>query len=161
MIRRSLVGRVDCFVNNKSFAYHRSPRPIAFWASLGSVSTPRDLTHSLLMTHKLCSMMHVRSWGVPSACALPWRKHGGLDGRLLLLANIIAWNHFSRAQTRMCSYSTSPRCLHGSKSPVERPVVRNPEEGCISHVPNSTRIKVHGAGVLEGPCSCCCCYYYS
>ena len=23
--------------------------------------------------------------------------------------------------------------------------------GCISHVPNSTRIKVHGVGVLEGP----------
>lgn len=101
----------------------------------------------LVLTHKLCSMMHVPDLGCACAPFFLARKHGGMDvwmGDVLLLANIIAWNPSLRAQTRKAVGSKlnqliSPRWP--SRFEIARggrgPILENPRghEGCILHVP--------------------------
>jgi hypothetical protein len=176
MIRRRSLSlskvrhRVDCFVDDKSFAYHSSPRPIARSASLGRSPHRRRPTLPCADPQTLfddaCSGAGVRVRAI-----LPWRKHGGMDvwmGDLLLLANIIAWNPSLRAQTRKAVGSKLNQLI-SPRWPPRFEIARGEREGqswrtpestraasCMC--PNSTRIKVHGAGVPEGPY---CCYHYS
>ena len=161
---------MDCFVDDKSFAYHSSPRPIARSASLGRSPHRRRPTLPCAGPQTLfddaCSGAGVRVRAI-----LPWRKHGGMDvwmGDLLLLANIIAWNPSLRAQTRKAVGSKLNQLI-SPRWPPRFEIARGEREGqswrtpestraasCMR--PNSTRIKVHGAGVPEGPY---CCYHYS